>query len=130
MGPKESQQPDDWHRRGEADLSAAEILLENDGDLQVAAALVQQGVEKHLKGWLLARGWRLMRTHDLQRLLDDVLTFEYDMAGYYVLCERLTEFYYLERYPFLADPPAGEVVMKVLVDAREFVEDLMSRVIE
>jgi hypothetical protein len=27
MVQKESLQPDDWHRRGEADLSAAEILL-------------------------------------------------------------------------------------------------------
>ncbi len=52
MVQRESLQPDDWHRRGEADLSAAEILLANEGDTQVAAALVQQGVEKHLKGWL------------------------------------------------------------------------------
>ncbi|NIP33292.1 MAG: HEPN domain-containing protein [Thermoplasmata archaeon] len=127
MGPAESQQPDDWHRRGEADLSAAEILLENEGDPQVAAALVQQGVEKHLKGWLLARGWRLIRTHDLQRLLDDASTYEHGLVGYYPLCERLTGFYYLERYPFSVDTPTEDVVLKVLADAREFVEDLLSR---
>ena len=127
MDPKESRQPDDWHRRGEADLSAAEILLKNDGDTQVAAALVQQGVEKHLKGWLLARGWSLVRVHDLQRLLDDALAYEPDMVDYYGLCERLTGFYYLERYPFSAESPGEEVVVKALADALEFVEDLLGR---
>ena len=76
MAGRESLLPDDWHRRGQADLEAAGILLDNDGDMQVAAALVQQGVEKHLKGLLLSRGWRLVRMHDLQRLLDDAV--EYD----------------------------------------------------
>jgi hypothetical protein len=32
MVQRESLLPDDWYRRGEADLSAAEILLENEGD--------------------------------------------------------------------------------------------------
>ncbi len=39
MVQKESLQPDDWHRRGEADLSAAEILLANEGDTQVDGKL-------------------------------------------------------------------------------------------
>ncbi len=127
MDPKESMQPDDWHRRGEADLSAAEILLENRGDTQVAAALVQQGVEKHLKGWLLARGWTLVRVHDLQRLLDDAAMYEPDLVGYYALCERLTGFYYMERYPFMAESPVADVVSKALADAQEFIEDLLDR---
>jgi len=53
MAAKESLLPEDWFSRGEADLSAAEILLSNKGDVQVAAALIQQGLEKYLKGWLL-----------------------------------------------------------------------------
>ena len=129
MDPKESMQPDDWHRRGEADLSAAEILLENEGDPQVAAALVQQGVEKHLKGWLLARGWTLVRVHDLQRLLDDAVTYEPGLVGYYPLCERLTGYYYIERYPFLGDPPGEGVALKALADAQDFVEDLLERLL-
>jgi len=127
MVPKESLLPDDWHRRGEADLDAAEILLENEGDTQVAAALVQQGVEKHLKGWLLARGWRLARTHDLPKLLDDAVEGEPALEAFYGLCEGLTAFYFLERYPFIADPPGADVVRKALADAREFVDELMAR---
>ena len=88
---------------------------------------MQQGVEKHLKGWLLARGWTLVRVHDLQRLLDDALTYEPDLVGYYALCERLTGYYYLERYPFLAEPPEEDVAMKALSDAQDFVEDLLER---
>ena len=67
MAARESLLPEDWHSRGRADLEAARILLDNKGDPQVAAALIQQGVEKHLKGWLLSKGWRLARVHDLQR---------------------------------------------------------------
>ena len=127
MVPRESLLPDDWHRRGEADLDAAEILLENEGDTQVAAALVQQGVEKHLKGWLLARGWRLVRVHDLPRLLDDAVAHEPALEAYYGLCEGLTAFYFLDRYPLIGEPPVGDIVRKALGDAREFVDDLLAR---
>jgi HEPN domain-containing protein len=124
MGPRESLLPDDWHRRGEADLAAAEILLENRGDTQVAAALVQQGVEKHLKGWLLSRGWRLARVHDLQLLLDDAVALEPGLGTFYPLCEGLTAFYFLDRYPFITDPPSADVVWKALADARDLVDEL------
>ena len=125
MAARESLLPDDWHRRGEADLRAAEILLENDGDMQVAAALIQQGVEKHLKGWLLSKGWRLVRMHDLQRLLDDAVALDPTLERYYGLCERLTAFYYVDRYPFVAEPPKAIVVEEALGEALDFVDSLM-----
>ena len=124
MALRESLLPDDWRRRGDADLSAAEILLENEGDTQVAAALVQQGVEKHLKAWLLARGWRLVKVHDLQRLLDDAVSYEPSLEDYYGLCEGLTAFYFVDRYPFVAEPPTAKVVRKALEDSLEFVDRL------
>jgi HEPN domain-containing protein len=122
MVPRESLLPDDWHLREGADFEAAGILMDNDGDMQVAAALVQQGVEKHHKGWLLSKGWRLVRVHDLQRLLDDAVAHEPALEEYYELCERLTAFYLVDRNPFVAEPPEADVVRKALVDALEFVE--------
>ena len=89
--------------------------------------MVQQGVEKHLKGWLLARGWRLLRVHDLPRLLDDAVTYDPALEAYYGLCEGLTAFYFLDRYPFIAEPPGADVVLKALGDAREFVDELLAR---
>jgi len=126
MAGRESLLPDDWRRRGQADLEAAGILLDNDGDMQVVAALVQQGVEKHLKGWLLSRGWRLVRTHELQRLLDDAVEHDPTLVGFYVLCERLTAFYYVDRYPFMAEAPEASVVREALEEAREFVGRLLT----
>jgi len=124
MVGKESLLPDDWYARGEADLSAAEILLKNRGDVQVAAALVQQGLEKHLKGWLLSKGWTLVRIHDLQRLLDDAVAFEPGLTKYYGLCEKLTAFYFIDRYPFVVKPPKTAAVRNALTKAREFVAEL------
>jgi HEPN domain-containing protein len=124
MAARESFLPDDWFARGKADLSAAEILLNNKGDPQVAAALVQQGVEKHLKGWLLSKGWRLARVHDLQRLLDDAVVYDKKLARYYRLCEKLTAFYFVDRYPFTVKPPDPAAVMDILAEALKFVAEL------
>ena len=124
MAARESLLPDDWFARGKADLSAADILLRNKGDPQVAAALVQQGVEKYLKGWLLSKGWRLARVHDLQRLLDDAVAYEKKLARHYRLCEKLTAFYFVDRYPFTVKPPDPAAVKAILGEARRFVSEL------
>ena len=124
MAARESFLPDDWVARGKADLSAAEILLNNKGDPQVAAALVQQGVEKHLKGWLLSKGWRLARVHDLQRLLDDAAAYDKKLARHYRLCEKLTAFYFVDRYPFTVGPPDTTAVKDILAEALKFVAEL------
>ena len=68
-----------------------------------------------------------MRFHDLQRLLDDAVAYEPTLVAYYGLCEGLTAFYFLDRYPFIAEPPGGDVVLKALGDAREFVDELLAR---
>ena len=46
------------------------------------------------------------------------------MEDHYGLCERLTAFYFVDRYPFVAEPPKAGVVQKALEDALEFVDRL------
>ncbi|MBM4249747.1 MAG: HEPN domain-containing protein [Euryarchaeota archaeon] len=124
MAARESLLPDDWFARVKADLSAAEILLTNKGDPQVAAALIQQGVEKHLKGWFLSKGWRLAKVHDLQRLLDDAVVHDKKLARHYRLCERLTAFYFVDRCPFTVKPPDPVSVKDIFAEALKFVDEL------
>ena len=69
------------------------------GDAEAAGLFLQQAIEKYLKGWLLDRGWGLRKVHALQRLLDDASGFDPSLAPFRPLCERVSGYYLLERYP-------------------------------
>jgi HEPN domain-containing protein len=72
MVPKESFTPGAWFKRGDIDLKSAKILL-REGALEVAAFHIQQSLEKYLKGFLLSKGWRLRKVHELDVLLNDAI---------------------------------------------------------
>jgi HEPN domain-containing protein len=73
-----------------ADLGAAAILLKHGGDRAVAAMHVQQAVEKALKGYLISKGWKLKRTHDLIQLLDQAVRFEAGFEKFRAFCDFST----------------------------------------
>jgi HEPN domain-containing protein len=100
MPDKESFIPRDWFKKAEEDLKAAEILLKEES-LGIAGFLLQQAVEKYLKGYLLSRGWELKRIHDLVDLLNAVVTYDKSFEIYRSTCQQITEYYTEERYPFL-----------------------------
>ncbi len=100
MPDKESFIPKDWFKKAEEDLKAAEILLKEES-LGIAGFLLQQAVEKYLKGYLLSRGWKLKRIHDLVDLLNEVVTYDKSFDIYRSTCQQITEYYTEERYPFL-----------------------------
>ena len=61
MRDKESLIPVDWFRKADADLKTVDILLAQGGDTEISAMHVQQAIEKYLKGYLLAKGWKLKK---------------------------------------------------------------------
>jgi HEPN domain-containing protein len=83
---------------------------------------LQQAIEKYLKGWLLDRGWALRRTHEVDRLLDDAAAFDPSLQPFRPLCERLSAYYLVERYPptGLAGPSEAQITAD-LVEARQLV---------
>ena len=81
-----------------------------EGDVEDAAFHLQQALEKYLKGFLLSRGWQLKRIHDLEALLDDAVAYNSCLEPYRPLCQQVTGYYLVERYPaFEAAPSAKEV---------------------
>ena len=98
MPPKNSLYPQDWFRIGEKDLKRAEHLL-NINDPEGAGYHLQQAVEKYLKGFLLSKGWKLKRIHDLEVLLNDALKYEKTFDAYRTLCQKITGYYVIDRYP-------------------------------
>ena len=73
--PQDSTYPEDWLRIARRDWQRVQVILRS-GDVELAASLLQQCLEKYLKAYLLARGWKLQRTHELDMLLDEACRFD------------------------------------------------------
>src|SRR5215212_727530 len=93
------------------------LLLQREHDPDGAGMFLQQSVEKYLKGWLLDRGWKLRRTHEVDRLLDEALVYDPSLQVFRALCERLSSYYLLERYPVPA--PGGPTEVQITADLTE-----------
>ena len=96
---EESRYPMDWLVIAERDLHRVGRSLDDD-DSGVAGFFLQQAAEKSLKAVLLHHGWSLRRIHDLKALLDDAVQFDPELEDYRSLCERISIYYLVERYPF------------------------------
>jgi len=92
--------PGEWKKTARKDWHRVSVLL-NDNDPEGAAFFLQQTLEKYLKAFLLERGWKLRKIHDLDTLLDEAIQFDAGLEKFRELCERVTGYYYTERYPGL-----------------------------
>jgi HEPN domain-containing protein len=90
----------EWYKKAEHDIEAVKILIEKDGPSDVAGVLLQQGVEKYLKGYLISKGWKLRKIHDLKVLLDEATKYDPLFNQYYDLFDVLTQYYFEGKYPF------------------------------
>lgn len=79
-------------------------------------------MEKFLKAFLLSNGWRLRRIHDLEALLDDTVEHDQDLERFRAVCQRVTGYYLIERYPLAGVAvPSVEDVHSALESALELV---------
>lgn len=97
-----SRYPGDWLRLAEKDFKRVERLIEQD-DPELAGFCLQQAVEKFLKAFLLSQGWQLRRIHNLDALLDDALIYDNSLESFRNVCQKITAFYIVERYPLVAE---------------------------
>lgn len=128
MPHEESLYPADWVRIAEKDLGRVDRLLD-ENDPELAGFCLQQGVEKFLKAFLLSKGWRLRRIHNLDTLLDDAITYDASLEKFRSVCQKISAFYFLERYPFLIETGiTNEDVRASLDEAKELAENLRTKV--
>ncbi len=102
MRREESLYPADWLRIAEKDLRRVEHLLTVQ-DAEAAGFYLQQAVEKFLKAFLLSKGWQLERIHDLEALLNEALAYIPSWERFRPVCQKVTGFYFVERYPFFTE---------------------------
>jgi HEPN domain-containing protein len=98
MPPDESMYPPEWLRIAGKDLERVSRSL-RDGDPELTGFCLQQAVEKYLKAFLLSRGWKLQRTHNLEVLLDAATASAPDLEDFRAVCQVITLYYMAERYP-------------------------------
>lgn len=122
MDEKDSSIPNDWYQKGNADIDTVEILLKYGGNMEIAALHIQQALEKYLKGYLLSKGWKLKRTHDLVELFDCALKYNPDLGDFQNVFEEVTAYYFEARYPVSIDSITKKEVGKRLEQAKEIVK--------
>ena len=102
MPRRESRYPNDWLALAEKDLLRVTRSL-RDKDPELAAFCLQQAVEKFLKAFLLSKGWKLRRIHDLEALLDDAIAYDSSLDQFRNACQKITNYYVVERYPLTVE---------------------------
>ena len=123
----ESLYPADWLRIAEKDLGRVGHLL-NVHDAEAAGFFLQQAVEKFLKAFLLSRGWKLERIHDLEALLNAALVYDPTLNSFRSVCQKITGFYFVERYPFVVGAGITESdVQSSLGQVEKLIETLRTK---
>ena len=118
--------PADWEKISRLDLARARRNLA-DGDCIGACFWLQQSVEKVIKGWLIAHGWQLVKTHDLRRLADEVMVRGIDLSLHKPHLLRLSRLYFTDRYvDDSGDPEADAVEAAALLATADTVLNLLS----
>ncbi|MCK4386237.1 MAG: HEPN domain-containing protein [candidate division Zixibacteria bacterium] len=116
---KESVQ--EWFTKGDHDIESAQSLFERHGYTDIIAFLIQQAIEKYLKGYLIYHGWELKKIHDLQELVNEATKLDKSFAGFLDPCIRISKYYIDTRYPGFPTEYPQEEIKKSLNVAKKII---------
>lgn len=91
--------PADWFAFAEERLRGADVLWKSEGVTALGIEALQEAMERYLKGFLIAKGWTLIKTHDLERLINEAVQFDQHFAGFLPFAIELTEDFFGQHYP-------------------------------
>jgi HEPN domain-containing protein len=118
--------PSDWIKIAKKDWERIQVMLKN-GDAEAAGYFLQQSLEKYLKAFLLQKGWRLKKIHTLHTLLNEAVKYKPELEAFRGLCERVTGYYFAERYPGLTEEQLScEEIRKHMQEAEDFIKAILA----
>ena len=117
----------DWFEFANGDLTGAKILFNAGGASNTIGLLLQQAIEKYLKGYLLGKGWELVKTHNIEFLLVEASRYDKRFEAYFEFGRAVTALYAEDRYPFINQM---DVPMKRLREMIETGERLIEMIKE
>ena len=91
--------PHHWFFLAAERLEGADALYEARGACYSAVELLQEAVERYLKGFLIGTGWALRKVHNLSTILDAAVERDSRFKSFADLCEKLTAQYWAQHYP-------------------------------
>jgi len=92
--------PHEWLRYAEGDLNVAKHEMQNEMPVyHTVCFLCQSAAEKFLKGFLIARGWQLERSHDIVQLLALCEDYDTELGKMHAEGAILNEYIIGGRYP-------------------------------
>lgn len=122
MKRKEGNLPSEWIIIARKDWNRVYQMLQYE-DYEACGLFLQQSLEKYLKSYLLQRGWKLRKIHELDALLDEAVKINPELEDFRDLCEQISGYYLAERYP-----PLGNTYLKHediengLIEGRKFIK--------
>ncbi|MBM3326873.1 MAG: HEPN domain-containing protein [Calditrichaeota bacterium] len=105
-----------WFEEANLDMLNAKLLFNANGTASRIGLLLQQAIEKSLKGWLIARGWELVKTHDLELLLDQAAQRDSRFREFIPYGRIVSRFYVTDRYPPIRRLDISVEEMKALIE--------------
>jgi HEPN domain-containing protein len=121
----------DWLKKAKKDVTAAHALLKMNQDFAgIAAYQAHQSVEKSLKAYLFFQHQNIVKTHDLNLLLDRCMKFDLEFFKFSKEAKTLNPFAVITRYP---DDQYVEVSVQEaedLVKIAQMIFDFVSQKIE
>jgi len=92
--------PHEWLRYAEGDLGVAEHEMRYEMPAyHTICFLCQSAAEKFLKGYLIAQGWTLEKTHDIVELLEWCADYDEELGTMIAEGAILNEYVVAGRYP-------------------------------
>ncbi len=91
--------PLDWFYLTAERLRVADSVYQHEGITFSGIELLQEAVERYFKGYLIAKGWRLDRTHDLRKLVSEASQYDPTFLRFSDLATSLTEQFWAQHYP-------------------------------
>lgn len=120
--------PQDWFVLAADRLRIADLARQHEGVTFSGVELLQEAVERYLKGYLIAQGWKLERTHGLGRMVEAAARYDARFSGYAVLAEKLTDLYWDQHYPGADLTDFGSDYDELRQDAGEMIALILASV--
>jgi HEPN domain-containing protein len=125
----EANNPADWLFIAESDLEMVRLSATEQVSFYGSRSTLAEALEKVLKAELIRLGWRLERTHDLNRLVDELIRLKSDLVSPATsIAKELAEAYFTDRYPgFDLDDPDWPVLRVHIEAVGRLLEEVKSR---
>lgn len=91
--------PEDWLRSARVRLGSADRLFPLEGASESVVELLQEATERFLKAFLISKGWRLRKIHDLGALIAEAARLDARFEEFLDFADELTDHFWAMHYP-------------------------------